>query len=498
MYFFSLALATGQTCFAAGECREGQHVEGDPAADELQCLENCQRSPDCHWFTFFPQLGYCQLLSDCPVLDNEFCSDCLSGQSSCSAPEPVCFVPGECKGSVDHVEGASSQETCLEVCQSLDSCRWFTYHAPSSACVLYHNCDEISTDCNECVSGESRCQLSTTTDVPPTSTTPAGHYVYLTGGSSSNEGNVFAYNPLMNVLGPVCDDFWELYDAQVVCRQLGFDGAELATGGSYFGSVPSNFSYDNVNCVGDEATLDDCTWIGYDDCSSSEGAGVVCTMASTTTEATTPEPPDHYVQLVGGSNPNEGNVYAQNPVTGIYGPVCDDGFDLTAANVVCKQLGFSGASAFHTESFYGNVDHIFSYDDISCESNDGTLDDCNHSNFENCGPNEAAGVNCYKIELIGGSNATEGNVYATNPNTNIHGPICDDNWSHYEADVICRMLGFRRSLQVTHHSHFGPVPEVFAFDDVICHFGDPSLFSCDFSDEDNCATDEGAGVVCEP
>ena len=32
------------------------------------------------------------------------------------------------------------------------------------------------------------------------------------------------------------------------------------------------------------------------------------------------------VALVGGSSDNEGNVFATNPTTGLYGPVCDDGW----------------------------------------------------------------------------------------------------------------------------------------------------------------------------
>ena len=227
---------------------------------------------------------------------------------------------------------------------------------------------------------------------------PAGHYVELVGGSSSNEGNVFAYNPFFNAYGPVCDDFWDLNDATVVCRQLGFDGVETVLIGSYFGTVPSDFSYDNVLCYGEEETIDDCQWIGYDDCESDEGAGVVCKMEPTITKATaqttTREPVGHFVELVGGSAPHEGNVHARNPATGIFGPVCDDGFDWNAANVVCKQLGFSGASAIHERSFYGFVNHIFSYDDISCESSETTLDECGHNNHENCGPNEGAGVQC--------------------------------------------------------------------------------------------------------
>jgi hypothetical protein len=78
-------------------------------------------------------------------------------QVSCSAPEPKRFVTGECQGNVDHLEEAESQEACLELCKSGESCRWFTFHHPTSACILYHSCDTISEECNDCVSGESRC-----------------------------------------------------------------------------------------------------------------------------------------------------------------------------------------------------------------------------------------------------------------------------------------------------------------------------------------------------
>ena len=32
--------------------------------------------------------------------------------------------------------------------------------------------------------------------------------------------------------------------------------------------------------------------------------------------------------LIGGSNKNEGNVFATNPTTGVFGPVCDDQWSL--------------------------------------------------------------------------------------------------------------------------------------------------------------------------
>ena len=34
------------------------------------------------------------------------------------------------------------------------------------------------------------------------------------------------------------------------------------------------------------------------------------------------------VELIGGTSQGSGNVFATNPTTGIYGPVCDDNWDI--------------------------------------------------------------------------------------------------------------------------------------------------------------------------
>ena len=36
--------------------------------------------------------------------------------------------------------------------------------------------------------------------------------VRLVGGNSSNEGNLFAYNPSNGIDGPICDDLWDIND----------------------------------------------------------------------------------------------------------------------------------------------------------------------------------------------------------------------------------------------------------------------------------------------
>ena len=60
--------------------------------------------------------------------------------------------------------------------------------------------------------------------------------IRLVGGSGDYEGNVEVfYN---NQWGSVCDDFWEINDARVVCHQLGFADAVAAIDNNEF-STPS-------------------------------------------------------------------------------------------------------------------------------------------------------------------------------------------------------------------------------------------------------------------
>ncbi len=40
------------------------------------------------------------------------------------------------------------------------------------------------------------------------------------------------------------------------------------------------------------------------------------------------------VVLVGGPDSSSGNVFARNPTTGVYGPVCDDNFELVDVTMI--------------------------------------------------------------------------------------------------------------------------------------------------------------------
>ena len=101
--------------------------------------------------------------------------------------------------------------------------------------------------------------------------------VRLVGGNSTTEGRVeVLYN---GTWGTICDDDWDFNDAQVVCRQLGYEKAVDI--GLYNYTDPGSdlvpvWLY-NVSCTGNEADIMQCpSSVGVQNCNHSHDAGVQC------------------------------------------------------------------------------------------------------------------------------------------------------------------------------------------------------------------------------
>jgi len=184
--------------------------------------------------------------------------------------------------------------------------------------------------------------------------------------------------------GTVCDDDWDINDAHVVCRQLGFSRlASNAYTGAHYGQGTGPIWMDDVACSGSESHLYDCRqrrW-GSHDCTHSKDSSLLCRYGSSN------------LRLVGG-----GYYYGRVEVyhNGTWGTVCDDYWDINDAHVVCRQLGFSSAAYQYHSAQYGQGSGKIWLDDLKCHGGEASLSSCPHLAWgsHNCGHHEDASLIC--------------------------------------------------------------------------------------------------------
>lgn len=104
--------------------------------------------------------------------------------------------------------------------------------------------------------------------------------VRLVGGGTANfQGRVEV--KIKGNWGRVCGVMWDLQDANVVCRQLGYERAVVVPQYSGFEPGTGQIWMDNVQCIGNESSLFECKhdrWGGFR-CKTHEEAWAVCKPA---------------------------------------------------------------------------------------------------------------------------------------------------------------------------------------------------------------------------
>lgn len=107
----------------------------------------------------------------------------------------------------------------------------------------------------------------------------------LMGGSSPQAGRVeIEYSGLW---GTVCQEGWDMRDANVSCHQLGYSKAVSIRTGAAYGRGTGHIWMDRVDCSGDEKRLQDCKFEGWaiGQCDHSKDVGIVCSGIGTITKA---------------------------------------------------------------------------------------------------------------------------------------------------------------------------------------------------------------------
>eukprot|EP00057_Strongylocentrotus_purpuratus_P015796 XP_011670270.1 PREDICTED: deleted in malignant brain tumors 1 protein-like [Strongylocentrotus purpuratus] len=303
---------------------------------------------------------------------------------------------------------------------------------------------------------------------------PQPFQVRLIGGSNDAKGRVEVLHD--GSWGTICDDSWDLRDARVVCRMLGFDGVLDAPRSARFGqgSGPVFLAY--VGCEGTEGNLADCAHgeIEYYHCSHTKDAGAVCYSGA--------HPNPFQVHLVGGSNDAEGRVEVLHD--GSWGTICDDSWDLRDARVVCRMMGFDGALEAPVSARFGQGSGRILLVHVECEGTEGNLADSHPNPFQ--------------VRLFGGSNDAEGTVEVMHDGS--WGTICDYSWDLRDARVVCRMLGFDGSLDAPISARFGQGSSRILLLYVECEGTEDNLADCAHEGVErySCSHTRDAGAVCYP
>ena len=102
------------------------------------------------------------------------------------------------------------------------------------------------------------------------------YIVCLAGGRAPSEGRIELFHE--GQWGTVCDDYFDLTDGGVVCRQLGHRDAMRYYHNARFGQGSGPIWLDDLQCTGTEVSLFNCSHrgIGIHNCRHYHDAGVQC------------------------------------------------------------------------------------------------------------------------------------------------------------------------------------------------------------------------------
>uniref|UniRef100_A0A8C2E6F9 SRCR domain-containing protein n=1 Tax=Cyprinus carpio TaxID=7962 RepID=A0A8C2E6F9_CYPCA len=192
---------------------------------------------------------------------------------------------------------------------------------------------------------------------------------------------------------------------------------------------------------------------------------------------------DHVpLRLSGGEGRCSGRLEVHQ--NGQWGTVCDWGWDIADAAVVCRELGCGTAVTATFNAHFGAGSGSVSMAFVNCSGSETALKHCSSQNVIAwyCNHSEDAGVVCSdytNLRLVNGSNSCSGRV--ERQYFSKWGTVCDACWDMRAASVLCRQLNCGTAVSVVGSDWFGEGSGEIWADVFDCDGNETKLSECSIS-----------------
>uniref|UniRef100_A0A3B4B1B7 Soluble scavenger receptor cysteine-rich domain-containing protein SSC5D n=1 Tax=Periophthalmus magnuspinnatus TaxID=409849 RepID=A0A3B4B1B7_9GOBI len=255
--------------------------------------------------------------------------------------------------------------------------------------------------------------------------------------------------------GTVCDDMWDIHEAEVVCRAMDCGSAQMVTFSAFFGQGDGNIWLDDLNFCN--------------------------------------------VKLMDGPNRCAGRVEVYK--NGQWGNVCGESWDLNDASVVCQQLKCGKEHRISTAPDYGHGSGQVWVEQIECSGRETAISQCPQNPFvdRTCNITSLAGLVCsdsLNVRLAEGSDACSGRVEVLSGA--VWATVCDVDWTLEKAEVVCETIECGYAVNAPGEAHFNPGTGLVIDSINPCFTNKTNLQNCvkNGFKTSTCGHERDAGVVC--